>query len=166
MSSNEILSATLRKKHRAAIWSRIGSVNRELWLILAMLGIALLVNVILAEHRMVLYLYSIPTIMSAYFYGRRHAVLTAFASVFLILAMSWLNPSVLGVHGLHLPIDGWAEFVTWAGILVITAYFMGSLYERMEANMRDLRQSYEGMLLMLQHIASESKYSQNHPHRV
>ena len=166
MSSDKTLSATLRNKRRATIWRRIASVNRELWLILAMLGIALLVNIILAEHRMVLYLYSIPTIMSAYFYGRRHAVLTAFASVFLILAMSWLNPSVLGVHGLHLPIDGWAEFVTWAGILVITAYCMGSLYERKEANMRDLRQSYEGMLLMLQHIASESKYSQNHPHRV
>jgi len=133
---------------------------------LAMFGIALLVNVMLAEHRIVLYLYSIPTIMAAYFFGRRHAVLTAFGSVFLILALSWINPRILSTRGLPLNIDGWAEFVTWGGILVITAYCMGTLYDRMSRNMHDLRQSYEGMLVMLQHIASDHKYSQNHPYRV
>src|SRR5512140_3663440 len=89
-----------------ALKRRIAGTNRELWLLLAMFSIALLVNVILAEHRIVLYLYTIPTIMSAYFYGRRHAVLTAFASAFLILAMSWINPRILSSHGVQLTIDG------------------------------------------------------------
>lgn len=147
------------------MWRTIAAVNRELWLLLAIFIIALIVNTVLAEHRMVLYLYTIPTLMSAYFYGRRHAVLTAFASTFLILALTWTNPSILRSR-LQFGIDGWAEFVTWSGILVITAYFMGTLHERQQANLRDLRQSYDGMLTMLQHIASDNKYSQNHPHRV
>ncbi len=167
MSTLDPIPSTVSASRRAAMWRKIAAVNRELWLLLAIFGIALLVNFILAEHRIVLYLYTIPTILSAYFYGRRHAVLTAFASAFLILAMSWINPRILAARGVvYLTVDGMAEFVTWAGILVIIAYFMGTLYERMDANMRDLRHSYEGMLVMLQHMASDNKYSQNHPYRV
>lgn len=166
MSTPNPIPASLSVKRRPTLWRRIASVNLELWLLLAMFAIALIVNMVLAEHRMLLYLYTIPTIMSAYFYGRRHAVLTAIASAVLILALSWINPHIFSSRGMQLTIDGWAEFVTWAGILVITAYLMGTLYERMQANMHDLRQSYEGMLLILQHIASDNKYSQNHPYRV
>lgn len=166
MSTPALTPAKSNASRRLSLRKTLASANRELLLVLAIFGIALLVNSIVAEHRIVLYLYTIPTIMSAYFYGRRHAVLTAFASAFLILAMSWINPRILAWRGLQLPIDGWAEFVTWAGILVIIAYFMGTLYERMEHNMRDLRQSYDGMLMMLQHIASDNKFSQNHPYRV
>lgn len=166
MSTPDLTAAKPSARPRLSLRRKLASANRELWLILAIFAIALLVNSIVAEHRIVLYLYTIPTIMSAYYYGRRHAVLTAFASAFLILAMSWINPRILAWRALQLPIDGWAEFVTWAGILVITAYCMGTLYERMEHNMRDLRQSYDGMLMMLQHIASDNKFSQNHPYRV
>jgi HD-GYP domain-containing protein (c-di-GMP phosphodiesterase class II) len=62
--------------------------------------------------------------------------------------------------------EPWFEFVIWGGTLVVIAYFMGTLYESKEAHLRDLRQSYEGILMMLQHIASDNKYGQNHPYRV
>jgi HD-GYP domain-containing protein (c-di-GMP phosphodiesterase class II) len=167
MSTPNLVPARSSAKRRSALTRKVASANRELWLLLAMFAIALLLDLLLANHRMVLYLYTIPTILSAYFYGRRHAVMTALASAFLVLSLSWINPGILGSRGvMQLTVDGWAEFVTWAGMLVVIAYFMGTLYERMEANMRDLRQSYEGMLLMLQHMASDNKYSQNHPHRV
>jgi hypothetical protein len=148
------------------IGRRFASTNRELWLLLAMFVIAMLVNSVLAEHRMVLYLYTIPTIYSAYAYGRRHAVLTAFASAFLILCISWVKPEILSAHGVFLQIDAWSEFVIWAGVLVITAYLMGTLYERLQARMRDLHQSYDGLLMLLQHVASDTKYTHNHPYRV
>ncbi|MGH9523785.1 MAG: HD-GYP domain-containing protein [Terriglobales bacterium] len=151
---------------RTAIVRRFAKANRELWLLLAMFLIAMLVNSILAEHRMVLYLYTIPTIYSAYAYGRRHAVLTAFASAFLILCMSWVKPEILSAHGVYLQIDAWSEFAIWSGVLVITAYLMGTLYERLQAKMRDLHQSYDGLLMLLQHVASDTKYTHNHPYRV
>lgn len=144
----------------------LGMVNRELWLLLAMFAIALLLNSLMAEHRMLLSLYVLPTIFSAYSYGRRHAVLTAFASVFLILALAYFNPIVLGRSFDFLAEEPWFDFTVWGGTLVVTAYLMGTLYESKAAHLRDLQQSYEGILILLQHIASDNKYSQNHPYRV
>jgi hypothetical protein len=146
--------------------SRLGAVNRELWLLLGMFAIALLLNSLVAERRMLLGLYVLPTIFSAYFYGRRHAVMTAFASVFLILAISFFNPAVRGRNFEFIAEEPWFDFMVWGGTLVVIAYLMGTLYENKEANLRELRQSYEGILMMLQHIASDNKYSQNHPYRV
>jgi HD-GYP domain-containing protein (c-di-GMP phosphodiesterase class II) len=151
---------------KSAKKSRLGSVNRELWLVLGMFAIALLLNTVVAEHRMLLELYVLPTIFSAYYYGRRHAVLTAFASVFLILGIAYFNPVVLGRSFEFVADEPWFDFMVWGGTLVVIAYFMGTLYENKEAHLRDLRQSYEGILMMLQHIASDNKYGQNHPYRV
>ena len=41
---------------------------------------------------MVLSFYTLPTLGSAYLYGRRHATLTAFGSVLLVCLMTWYNP--------------------------------------------------------------------------
>ncbi len=156
-------------KSSGAKWSamsRLGAVNRELWLLLGMFAIALLLNSLVAERRMLLGLYVLPTIFSAYFYGRRHAVMTAFASVFLILAISFFNPAVRGRNFEFIAEEPWFDFMVWGGTLVVIAYLMGTLYESKEAHLRELRQSYEGILMMLQHIASDNKYSQNHPYRV
>ena len=43
---------------------------------------------------MVLYFYTLPTVASAYIYGRRHATLTAFASVLLVVLLD--EPGVFG----------------------------------------------------------------------
>jgi HD-GYP domain-containing protein (c-di-GMP phosphodiesterase class II) len=144
----------------------LASVNRELWLLLGMFAIALLLNSVVAQHRMLLGFYVFPTIFSAYFYGRRHAVLTAVASVFLILVLAYLNPVVLGRSFDFIAEESWFDFTVWGGTLVVIAYLMGTLYDRKESHLRELRQSYEGILMMLQHIASDNKYSQNHPYRV
>ena len=48
-------------------------VNRELWLILSMFVIALLLNLLIDSQRMLLSFYMLPTLGSAYCYGRRHA---------------------------------------------------------------------------------------------
>ncbi len=55
---------------------RVAEVNRELWLILSLFIIAGLLNWLVASHGMILGFYTIPTLFSAYVYGRRHAVLT------------------------------------------------------------------------------------------
>lgn len=146
--------------------SRLGAVNRELWLLLGMFGIALLLNSLVAERGMLLGFYVFPTILSAYFYGRRHAVMTALGSVLLILAIGYFNPVILGRNFEFVAAEPWFDFTVWGGTLVVIAYLMGTLYERKEAHLRDLRQSYDGILMMLQHIASDNKYSQNHPYRV
>ena len=145
---------------------RRGSVNRELWLLLAIFAIAAAFNLMVDSQRMILGLYTLPTIFSAYMYGRRHAVLTACGSAFLVVLLKFLNPSIMGNRLQIASESGWFDIAIWAGILAVTAYAMGTLYERKEQHLRDLRQSYEGILMILQHIASDNKYSQNHPYRV
>ncbi len=54
---------------------RLERVNKELWVILSLFLIALLLNYVVASQRMVLSFYAMPTLGSAYFYGRRHATL-------------------------------------------------------------------------------------------
>lgn len=165
-SAGDTLSATSNNGGTQKLGRHLARTNRELWLILAIFAIAMLVNFLVSEHRMVLYLYTIPTIISAYSFGRRHAVLTAFASVFLIFCVSWVKPALLTLHGIPLQIEAPSEFVIWAGTLVIIAYLMGTLYDRLQTRMRDLQQSYDGMLMLLQHVASDTKYTNNHPYRV
>jgi hypothetical protein len=141
-------------------------VNKELWLLLSLFVIALLSNFLVDAQRMVLAFYTLPTLFSAYKYGRRHAVMTALASVLLVVLVIYFHPPVLHQHALVIPQEKWFDLALWGGTLVVIAYAMGTLYERMQSNLRELRQSYRGILLILQHIVANDKYSQNHSYRV
>jgi hypothetical protein len=139
-------------------------VNRELLVILGIFAISAVLNVAFSSQRMVLGLYLFPTIFSAYHYGRRHAVLTASFSMFLVVLLSATNPAFLrSWMTTSIPVF---DIAAWSGLLIVTAYTVGTLHERNQDAVRDLRDSYQGILLILQHITSDQKYSQNHPYRV
>ena len=84
---------TMKRLH---LTSALGRVNKELWVVLSLFAIALLLNQVIAAQRMVLSFYVLPTIASAYFYGRRHGTLTAFASVLLVVGLLIFRNSVNG----------------------------------------------------------------------
>ena len=134
---------------------------------LSLFVIAGLFNWLVASHRMILGLYTLPTIFSAYVYGRRHAVLTASASIFLVLILLWKNTGLFAASTpFLLNYDQWSEIVTWAGLLLITAYAMGTLYDKKERHLGELRQTYFGLLTILQQFISNDKYTHNHSYRV
>jgi putative nucleotidyltransferase with HDIG domain len=151
-------------------FDQLTRVNSELWLILSLFVLAAGVNFLVASHHMMLGFYSLPTILSAYIFGRRHAVLTAFASVFIVGLVLYHSPQLLNddaASQVFLFIPGkWMEIVVWGGTLVVTAYLMGALYERQKAQMKELRQTYNGVLLILQQFITKDKYTQNHSYRV
>jgi len=145
----------------------VARINQELWLVLSLFIIAALFNWLVASHRMILGLYTLPTIFSAYVYGRRHAVLTAIASIFVVLILVLTNITFLaGSVPRVLEFDWWAELITWGCLLLITAYAMGTLYERKERHVIELRQTYFGLLTILQQFISNDKYTHNHSYRV
>src|SRR5438552_8471663 len=146
---------------------RVAEVNRELWLILSLFIIAGLLNWLVASHGMILGFYTLPTLFSAYVYGRRHAVLTAMASVLLVVVVVYWNPALFVRSSVTLEgVDRWFDLCVWAGLLIITAYAMGSLYERKESHFRELRRTYFGVLTILQQFISNDKYTHNHSYRV
>jgi putative nucleotidyltransferase with HDIG domain len=143
-------------------------VNNELWVLLSLFVIALLLNYVVASQRMVLSFYMLPTLGSAYFRGRRHATLTALASVLLVVGLMLyadaFYPNYAAVS--QLPWDKWVDVTVWGGLLLVTGYLMGTLYEHKNAQVEELRATYHGVLMILRHFISKDKYTENHCYRV
>jgi putative nucleotidyltransferase with HDIG domain len=147
--------------------ARLAQVNQELWLVLSLFIIAGLINWLVASHRLIVGFYTLPTLFAAYVYGRRHAVLTALASIFIVTVLVLTNPNLLASSTpFASAYEQWAELITWAGLLLVTAYAMGTLYDRKERHLAELRQTYFGLLTILQHFISNDKYTHNHSYRV
>ena len=108
-------------------------VNKELWLILALFAIAGVLNFIVSGLRIVLAFYTLPTVASAYMYGRRHATLTAVASVLLVVILTRFNPTLLADAPSMIPGEQWVDITVWGGTLIVTGYLMGTLYEHKDA---------------------------------
>ena len=141
-------------------------VNKELWLVLSMFIIALLLNFLVDAQRMVLYFYTMPTVASAYLYGRRHASLTALASVLLVTLLTMTNGLFGSTSSAALAAARWLDLSAWGGTLIVTAYLMGTLYEHKNSQLRELRETYHGVLLILRHFVSKDEYTEHHSYRV
>jgi len=144
----------------------LAKVNAELWLILAMFVILGLLNFLIVSGHMLLGLYTLPVIFSAYFFGRRHATLTAAAASTLVILLTRINPHLLTEASMQVRHQKWFDVGAWSGTLILTAYAMGTLYERMSYQVRELRETYQGVLMILRHFISKDKYTENHSYRV
>lgn len=135
----------------------MSKIARESVLLLSLFTIAATVQFFAQSLPMALCFYFLPTLYSAYFFGRRHATLTAFACVFLVGLLDYLNNMMPGHRVVTLPGERLFNFAIWAGMLAIVGYVMGTLYERKEAMTSDIRESFSGMLLVLQHLMENEK---------
>ena len=141
--------------------------NHELWLLLFLVLIAAVLNFLAASQRMALVLYFLPVMFSAYYFGRRHATLTACASVFLVVLLTYVNPAVFNRRAELLPFDNrYFDLTVWGGVLVVAGYAMGTLYERNQNTLHEMKDGYDSMMVILQHVLSHEKYSEAHAYRV
>ena len=139
----------------------VHKVNKELLLLLFLVVIAAMIHFLVASQAMALVFYFLPTLYSAYYFGRRHATLTAFASVCLVVLLTHLNPAMFDRRTENLPIDSrWFDIAVWGGVLVVAAYAMGTLYERNQKNLKELKDGYDGMLVILQQFLCNQKNSE------
>lgn len=163
---NSALIAVLETELKKSLTKQFTEANRELWLLLSLFVIAALCNFLIANRGMLLSFYTFPTLFSAYYYGRRHASLTALASVLLVVLVTFLNPNLFG-HGTEVPgSQKWYDIIVWGGSLILTGFAMGTLYDRNASRMRELRETYHGVLMILRHFISKDTYTQNHSYRV
>jgi hypothetical protein len=140
--------------------------TKEAVLLLSLLLIALTVQFVAQPLPMAVCLYFLPTAYSAYYFGRRHATLTAFACVFLVALLGFANNLLPSRPMFVLPEERLFNFVIWSGVLAVTGYTMGSLYERAQSMTNDLRDSFGGLLLVLQHFIASEKHSNRETQRV
>jgi putative nucleotidyltransferase with HDIG domain len=151
---------------KETLLKKLADVNRELWLVLSLFGLAMLINFLVSSHAVMLNFYVLPTIFSAYFYGRRHAVSTALASVLLIVLLAYWNSNLFSANAFALEGERWYSLIAWGGSLVLTAVAMGTLYEKDKIKLRELRETYHGVLLILRQFIAKDQYTQNHSYRV
>jgi putative nucleotidyltransferase with HDIG domain len=144
---------------------QVQQVNKELWLILSMFIIALLLNLLVDAQRMMLSFYTLPTLASAYLFGRRQATLTALASV---LMVALLRTTTMGGSAANLftATATWADLGVWGGTLIVTGYLMGTLYEHKNQQLQEMRETYNGVLMLLRHFISKDEYTEHHSYRV
>ena len=120
-------------------WENIvKKVNKELWLLLSLVVIAAMIHFLVASQAVSLVFYFLPTLYSAYYFGRRHATLTACASVCVVVLLTYMNPAMFNRRLDYMPLDSrWFDITVWGGVLVVTAYAMGTLYERNQKSLEN-----------------------------
>ncbi len=147
-----------------AIRARLAHLNARVWLVVSVFVISALLNAAIAPHHLILALYMFPAVFAAFYGGRRYALFTAAATVFFVAAMTHVK------HAVFAPAVGTTQTRTdaliWAAMLMLTAYVLGTLQEQKEQYVRELRDTYRGVLLMLSHFISSDSYTQNHSYRV
>jgi len=144
----------------------MSKITKEAMLLLSLLLIAAMLQFFAQSLPMAICFYFLPTLYSAYYFGRRHATLTAFAGVFLVAAMDFLNNLMPAHKVLVLPGERLFNVAIWAGVLVVTGYAMGSLYERAQNMTADMRESFGSLLLVLQHFVANEKRKDGDTQRV
>ena len=148
--------------------TRLAEVNKELLLIFSIIAFAATINFFVMGQRLVLTFYNLPSLFAAYYFGRRRAVQTAVGSILVVFCVNLVNPSALA-NGLELERHRLIErtdMAIWASFLLVSAYAMGTLYEYKEEGLRELRQTYYGVLHILNQFVGNDKYTQNHSYRV
>ena len=139
---------------------KLAEVNKEWWLLLGLLVIAALLNYFAALNQMLLGLYTLPTLFSAYLFGRRHAILTAFASVFTAIVIFLMHGFLTAGEGWNWVNENrWYEIVVWGGVLVVTAYAMGTIF-------REVREVYRTLHLVLQYQMKNGLHVENSVFRI
>ena len=140
-------------------------INPELWLLLFLVLIAAMLNFVVASQRMALVFYVLPTLYSACHFGRRHATLTAVASIILVVLLVFLNPAMFK-RRIEVPFALWFDLIVWGGILMVAGYATGTLYEHNQKSLREMEEGYDGMLVILQNFLANQKYSETHAYRI
>ena len=86
--------------------------NVELLLLFTLFVLAGLLNLVPLTLRVVLNLFMIPVVVSAYLFGRRHATLTAFGSILIVMLIGLSNSAILASQLPRRP-TRWAGDSNW-----------------------------------------------------
>jgi putative nucleotidyltransferase with HDIG domain len=142
----------------------ITRINGRVWLVLSLFLISVIFNAGIAPHHLVVGLYLFPTLFAAFYGGRRYALFTAAATVLLVYAMTHLKPSLFApaIGSMRTEVDA----LSWAGMMMLTAYVIGTLSDQKEQYVCELRDTYHGVLLILSQFVSKDSYTENHSYRV
>jgi len=149
--------------------SRIGiawQVNRGLLVLLGIVAVTGVINFFVINQRAFLNFYYLPVVFGAYTMGLRKGVYSAVLSCAIVIGIALLNDTQFGAHDPENWMR-WLDLGTWGCFLILTSYVVGTLYEQKEAQLREIRDAYQGIIqIMAKFIDSVDRYTENHSRRV
>ena len=141
-------------------------IDKELIIILLLVAITAVIYFFVFNQRAFLNFFFLPVLLGAYFFGKRYAVLSAIATILLIFSVAYMNPETFRYSGDN-EFYRWLDLATWGGFIIIAGYCIGHLYEKKEAAIKEIRNTYLGIIEMLSLVIdSVDQQTQTHSYRV
>ena len=135
-------------------------------ILVAVILIAAFVGTYIVEEKfIILNFYYLPVLTAGYFLGRRMGVLSAVFSILAVVICVLLLPNrfLIGKEIL----TGVAQLCSWGGFLILASFAVGSLYEKNEQRIKELKNAYIGVLEILsKYLESTDRYTKGHSLRV
>ena len=137
----------------------------EFVLVACVVVAACLIQSVLPHKLIAMNVLFLPTVLAAYSLGARSGGLTALFSFLVMAIYAILSPGlfVLDASPLLLAFD----LVIWGGFLGLTGLVVGSLCDRNQQQMRELRTAYIGVLeILTKFLETADHYTKSHSVRV
>jgi putative nucleotidyltransferase with HDIG domain len=117
------------------------------------------------EKFIILNFYYLPVLVSGYFLGRRLGVLTAVFSILAVVICGMVFPERF--FSSREILKGVVQLSSWGGFLILASVAVGTLYERNEQQLKELKNAYIGVLEILsKYLESTDRYTKGHSVRV
>jgi len=135
-------------------------------ILVAVILIAALIGTYAVEEKfIILSFYYLPVLTAGYFLGRRMSVLASVFSILAVLICVLLFPERF-VGGKEI-MAGVAQLCSWGGFLILVSFTVGTLYEKNERRVKELKNAYIGVLEILsKYLESTDHYTKGHSVRV
>src|SRR3990172_1926950 len=141
--------------------------DKELVIVLLLVVITGLVHFFVDYQRVFLNFFYLPVLLGAYFFGKRHGTYSGILSFLMIMSIAYFIPENFLYAGKNSTLYKWTDLVMWGSFLVITGYAMGTLYDKKETTIKELKKTYDGIITMLSLVVDwVEKYAQSHSYRV
>jgi putative nucleotidyltransferase with HDIG domain len=120
---------------------------------------------LIEEKFLILNFYYLPVLTAGYFLGRRMGALAAVFSILAVVICVLAFPQRFFMGGEIL--KGVAQLSSWGGFLILASFTVGTLYERNEQRLKELKNAYIGVLEILsKYLESTDSYTKGHSVRV
>jgi len=117
------------------------------------------------EVSLILNFYYLPVLVGSFFLGRRIGILIALLSILDVLICAMLFP-----HRFFADRVLWHSIVklaSWSVFLFLASVTVGTLYEKNERRLQDLKKAYIGILeILAKYLESTDRYTKGHSVRV
>ncbi len=132
---------------RQSVLRQIAQVRSGLLVMLVFVVLLGLINLLVVNQKVVLYLFYVPVVFAAWMLPKRYAVGVAILGATLVVAYVFFMPRGLTYTTSKFYV--WIELATWGGILVVTAYLVSTLRVWTREALHNLERAYSGVLAIL-----------------